>query len=196
MRVLLIEDDEDCRHLFAPFLESIGFTVHTSTTGEEGLRKFDWQRPDIVIVDAILPGLNGWEVCRRIRMVSDIPVLMITGLAREKDDLLRGFQCGADLYLEKPIDLDILKMHVLRMLMRRGGEQDVHGVIYADGHLTVDSRRQQVWVNGKRIRLSRTEYRLLEVLVYSQGQDVPMIEIIEEVWGQRAEGKQPSSLTQ
>lgn len=147
--------------------------------------------PDIVIVDAMLPGLDGWEVSRRIRMVSDIPILMITGLAKGKDNILRALECGADLYLEKPVDLDILKMHVVSQLRRvtKPGWQG-HPHIYIDERLTLDLDQQQLYVQGQRVPLSPSEYGVLEILVRNVGQIVPSLEIAGELWPEKSEDNQ------
>ncbi len=183
MRILVIDDDPDTCHLVDVVLGAEGHEVRSATSGEEGLQFLGRAHPDLVILDVMLPHLYGWEVCRHIRTFSDIPVVMISAFARTADDMVHGLECGADDYLPKPLDFNLLRAKV-RVLLRRNAQGERRGEhpAYVDAHLTVDLQHQQVYVQGNPVHLSPLEWQLLEILVRNINQAVPAIEIVEELW--------------
>ncbi len=181
--ILIIDDDPDTHDFLTPCLEAEGFDVHSAHSGTAGLEMLHQHDLDLVLVDIRLPQIDGWEVCRRIRAFSSIPMVIISAVAQDDDDVVRGLSIGADDYLTKPLRPNVLTARV-RALLRRSADvrwRDERKV-YVDPHLTVDLHRSQVHVEGQRAALTRLEYLLLETLVVHAGQIVPLLDIVEELW--------------
>src|SRR5574341_331580 len=183
MRILIIDDDSEGTEYVSTFLRLEGFTVHTATYGDDGLKLFRSLAPDLVILDILLPDIDGHALCRQIRSITDVPILIFSGYAVDVQDQIRGLDCGADDYLTKPVDFDLLKAHITALLRR---STQVNGCPnpqnYADGYLAVDIDNQQVRINGQHISLSGLDYQLLELLVCNADQTVPTLEIVESLW--------------
>ena len=183
MLVLIIDDDGENNEIMEDFLRSKGANTRIATTGRAGVQLVQELQPDLIVLDIILPDMSGLEVCRQIRAFSDVPVLMVSAFARENGDVIRGFEQGADDYLPKPLNLEVLWAR-LEALLRRSwtlskGNQEGG---YTDAYLTINLARRQVSVRGEQVKLSATEYRLLEMLVRNADQTVPALEIVEELW--------------
>src|SRR5574341_162902 len=118
MRILIIDDDWEGTEYLSTFLRLEGFTVHTATDGAEGLKLLQQFAPNLVILDILLPDIDGWELCRQIHAVADVPIVMLTAFATDAEKQVRGFNCGADDYLIKPVDFDLLKARVTAILRR------------------------------------------------------------------------------
>ncbi len=156
--------------------------VTIAGSGVEALARFGKERPDLVVLDVQMPPPDGFEVCRRIREISPVPILMLT--VRDATlDKVHALDLGADDYLTKPFDhLELLAR--LRALVRRSGMQvETSAPRFAEGDLTLDFAAQEVRVGGEEVRLTPTEYRLLEVLVRRAGTVVPHQVLLREVWG-------------
>ncbi len=183
MRILIIDDDPDTCHLLDTVLGADGYEVRATHTSEEGVQLLHRVPPDLVFLDIMLPDIDGWESCRLIRTFSDVPILMISAFARTADDMVRGLECGADDYLPKPLDFNLLRAKV-RALLRRSTQTEWRGEhpAYVDPHLTVDLHRQQLYVQGNPVHLSPLEWQLLELLVLNINQTVPTLELAQELW--------------
>lgn len=183
MRILIVDDDADTHEFITPYLQAQGFDTCSAYTGLGGLQMVQEYDPDLVILDIQLPQLDGWEVCQKIRSFSDVPVVIISAVAREEDDMIRGLNLGADDYLTKPLRPNMLKARLQAVLRRSTSPRwrDERRA-YVDAHLTVDLYRHQVYVEGQRVPLSALEYRLLEILVSHAGHSVPTLEIVERLW--------------
>lgn len=184
MRILLVDDDPDTHEVLASYLASAGFEVRNAYTGLEGISCVQEFKPDLLILDVELPYIDGWDVCKRIRMISDLPILMISAVAREEKDIIHALNTGADDYLLKPFHLEVLRAHI-NALLRRSimfGQHNHHHSGYIDEHLVVDLRQGKVYVSGRSISLSFLEYHLLELLVKNTNSTVPNLEIVEELW--------------
>lgn len=183
MRVLIINDDQDAINTMASSLEPLGFCIAFSHTAEQGLHLARQLQPDLVLLDILLPDASGFEVCRQIRSFSDAPIILISGVAIQTEDIIRGLELGADEYLLKPIESYLLQAHVLALLRRSSmvtwAEQHP---AYVDSHLIIDLGSQMVYVDGQTVSLSPLEYNLLETLVCNRGQTVPTLELIETLW--------------
>jgi two-component system KDP operon response regulator KdpE len=161
--------------------------VTIAADGEEALRRFEEERPDLVVLDVSMPPPDGFEVCRRIRDTSRVPILMLT--ARDSTlDKVRALDLGADDYLTKPFDhLELLAR--LRALARRAGVSPAHsGPSFAAGDFSLDRATREVRVRGEVVRLTSTEYRLLEELVRHAGTVLPHRVLLERVWGPKYVG--------
>jgi two-component system KDP operon response regulator KdpE len=181
-KILIIDDETTLAEMLALKLEPKGFEVLSARQGGEGLKMAYQHHPDLVILDVMMPEMDGWEACRRIRELSDVPIIMLTAKVSE-DDVIRGFRLGADDYVKKPFSLQELEERIRAVLKRSSsGEKELNS-IYDDGKLKIDMERQQVFKNGQPIHLTSTEFRLLSCLFRHQGVTVPHDELLTEVWG-------------
>ncbi|MCK4393291.1 response regulator transcription factor, partial [Candidatus Bipolaricaulota bacterium] len=174
MRILAIEDESDILEILRSFLTSQGYEVITTTSGTEGLRQFTEVEPDLVLLDVILPGKNGWEVLKEIRRQSDTPVIMLTALGRV-DDKVKGLSQGADDYIKKPFDLEEMKARIEAVLRRYKTQLKQVG-------LSIDDVRKQVFVQGETVSLSPKEYSLLKLLSSKPGKVFSSQEILAHLW--------------
>ena len=182
-KILLIEDDIEFINLTRTWLHNAGYEVFTAGDGVEGMRRVFSNRPDIVLLDANIPKMDGWEVCRRIRDMSDIPVLMVT-VNGQKSDKLKGFNMGADDYLAKPVDFHELIARVQAILRRtRSVMRDNKSSTFNNGDIEIDWGSRQVWVRGQRVKLSPTEFKIMSCLIKSRGWIVTHEQLLEKAWG-------------
>ena len=185
-KVLIIDDDATFRNLVEQVLAQKGYQVLNAGSGREGLRLMFDQRPDLVLLDVVMPGIDGWQVCTRIREISDVPIIMITGRHKSEEDIVRGLDYGADDYLTKPVRSKELVARVQAILRRAELPylQDIRqGIIYSDDFLTVDITERKVTVNGKRVKLTPREFRLFTLLVENAGRILTHKQLLEKVWG-------------
>lgn len=183
MRIVIIDDDEDYLEILSLHLQSEGFSVFGSGEGLDGIQLVKQIDPDMVLLDVRLPYMDGWETCQKIRSFSEVPMIMISSVAKDEQDIIRALNLGADDYLTKPISSAILKAKVYALLRRSNNiswRQD--RPTYIDEYLKVDLNRQEVSVNNTHISLSFLEFRLLEVLVRHANEVVTMLEIVEYLW--------------
>ena len=188
-RILLVDDEENLRHALGYALRQEGYEVLTASDGEDGLRSFRSSSPDVVIVDVMLPGIDGLEVARRIRRASDVPILMLTARDAEIDRIV-ALEIGADDHIGKPFSTRELIARI-RALLRRAARPAVgprdEGILEAPG-LRVDVARRRVEVDGRAVELKPREFDLLVLLVASRGIVLTRDRIMGAVWGERAEG--------
>ena len=185
--ILLIDDDRTLLELLSAHLQSVGYRALTASDSPAGLRFAIEARPDLVILDVMMPGMDGWEVCTRLRATSNIPIIMLTAKGEEFDKL-RGFRLGVDDYVTKPFSFAELVARVGAVLTRlRQAPQP--GQLIASGDLTIELDQRRVAIAGIRIELTPTEYRLLEILARYANRTVPVETLLEEVWGQEYAGE-------
>jgi DNA-binding response OmpR family regulator len=179
--VLVIDDDEDVALGLRLLLERAGYRVTSAVDGRQGLRAFFTAPADLVVLDVSMPVMDGWATLERLRVVSDVPVLMLTarGLVHER---VRGLQTGADDYQTKPFSNEELLARVGALLRRRtdGGDELQ---TYADEHLTMDARNWEVSVGGSAVSLTPLEFRLLRAFVTHAGQVLSLQQLVELTWG-------------
>jgi two-component system KDP operon response regulator KdpE len=186
--LLVVDDDRTLLRFIKEYLEREGFEVMVASGGEKALRLFYQKRPELVVVDIMMPGMDGWELCARLRELSDTPVVMLTAKTSENDKL-RGFRLGVDDYITKPFSMAELVARIRAILARSaspGGDPDL--VRYQIGELAVDARKRQVLLKNDVLDLTPTEYRLIEVLARRPGEAISQDEIISTVWGDEHEG--------
>jgi DNA-binding response OmpR family regulator len=182
-KILVVEDDAEYLNLTSTWLQNAGYEVITAGDGAEGLRRVFSSRPDLVLLDANIPKMDGWEVCRRVRDMSDIPVLMVT-VNGHKSDRIKGFTLGADDYLTKPVDFHELLARVQAVLRRsNSAAQEESTNTYHNGAIEIDWRSRQVWVRGQRVKLSPTEFKIISCLVKNRGWIVTHEQLLEKAWG-------------
>jgi two-component system KDP operon response regulator KdpE len=182
-KILVIDDDARLLEALTIFLEQRGYQVSTAVEGHEGLRSFYRLRPDLVVLDIMMPSMDGWEVCVRIREVADAPIVMLTARGQEYDKV-KGLKLGADDYLVKPFSLHELEARIEAVLRRaRPAGAVANGIVYHDGMLTVDTGRWLVLRDETPVALTATERRLLFYLVENCSCIVPTARILEVIWG-------------
>ncbi len=182
-KILLVDDDPVLSELVSYILTSEGYEAIVANDGEEGLRKFQASNPDLVVLDVTMPEMDGFEVCRRIRILSSVPVIMLTAQGAE-DSIVKGLDMGADDYVTKPFQLKPFMARVRANLRRANAPQPQYGkVTYADDHLVVDLESHKVAIKGEPVKLTPTEYKLLAVLVKNRGRILEFRSLLEQVWG-------------
>ena len=188
--ILVIDDDEQMRYLVQSLMEQEGARVITAPEGESALRQFYRHRPDLVIVDMMMPLMSGWEVCRRIRELSDVPLMMLTAVQGDQETV-RALTLGCDDYVTKPFCPSVLvaRANVLlrRAHLEHGRQPDCN---YRDGYLTVDLDAQCVRVEGEPVRLTPTEFALLSLLVRRAGKLCTFEQIIDQLWPEGVGGSE------
>lgn len=183
MKILIVDDELAIREALGRKLKRDGFIVSLAGTGLEALRQFHAERPDLVVLDIVLPEMDGLTVCQRIREVADTPVMMLSANKIAEDDVVQGLNAGADEYVEKPIRLNEFSARVQAMLRRSQISASTNEDGYNDGYLRVDPQRRHVYVDGNRVHLTPTEFKLLTVLMENAGRVVGQRELLEQVWG-------------
>ena len=192
-KILIIDDDPDVLHLVSLIFKKAGAHVMTAMDGLEGMGKLFTFHPDLITLDVMMPGANGFDVCRRIRQVSDVPIILLTALNQEVD-MLRGLEAGADDFLSKPFNPDILLARARAVLRRKSGGNDASpgekasGFRYNDGHLDIDVERRFILMKGQRVKLTPVEFRLLVYLARNAGKVLSPDQILLNVWGEAYRG--------
>jgi len=183
-RILIIEDERDLAELLAFNLNQAGYATTIAHDGSDGLAKALTELPDMVVLDLMLPGLLGTEVCRRLRQeptTTGIPVLMLTACGEEIDRVV-GFEVGADDYVVKPFSVREVVLRV-KALLRRSGDTLVAVKSLRIGSLTIDTDRHRVTVDGSEVELTALEYRLLLTLAERHGRVQTRECLLQDVWG-------------
>jgi len=187
-KVLIIDDDADLRQLAGMLFKKAGAQIFTARDGLDGMGKLFTCNPSLIILDVVMPEINGFEVCERIRQVSDIPIIMLTSLNHEKD-MLKGLESGADDFLSKPFSAEVLIARAKTVLRRsQNGNLPSSNYEFNNGHLSIDIDRRQVLVEEKRLKLSPIEFRLLVYLARHAGKVLTFDHILTNVWGTEYKG--------
>jgi len=186
-KILVVDDEPALVRLIDQILTEKGYEVLKANDGQEALRLLFAHKPDLVLLDVIMPMMDGWQTCSRIRDISStIPVIILSGKRKTEDDVVHGLDYGADDYLLKPVGgrelvarvRAILRRAELPSYLEKGKE-----ITFSDGFLTVDIVERKVMVNGERVKLTPIEFRLLALLLENAGRILTHHQLLEKVWG-------------
>ena len=180
--VLVVDDDPTVREVVLSYLRAEGYDVSEAADGETALSMVGHARPDLVVLDVMLPGLDGLQVIQRIRADGNLPVLMLTALGTEEDRVV-GLELGADDYLTKPFSPRELVLRVGSVLRRAGESSDVDEQVLEDGGLRIDGPSRRATLDGVPLALTMREFDLLRFLVGHPGVAFTRVELLERVWG-------------
>jgi two-component system response regulator RegX3 len=181
-RVLVVEDEESFSDALSYMLRKEGFEVAVAATGPDALDSFDRAGADLVLLDLMLPGLPGTEVCRELRTKSNVPVIMLTAKDSEVDKVV-GLELGADDYVTKPFSSRELVARIRAVLRRRGDAEELAPPTLEAGPVRMDVERHVVTVSGREVPLPLKEFELLEVLLRNAGRVLTRMQLIDRVWG-------------
>ncbi len=188
MKILAIDDEEKILDVIKAYLEKEGYTVLTETNGANALNAFKTVNPDLVILDLMLPGVSGEEICSKIRALSKVPIIMLTAKVSE-DDKVYGFTIGADDYLTKPFSPRELRMRVKAILRRAKDDLPLNDIfMFNDGDLVIDTRSYEVKKKGRVVSLTPNEYKLLTVMAQNPNKVFTRSELIEKAFGYDFDG--------
>jgi two-component system KDP operon response regulator KdpE len=183
-KILVIDDKKEMTWLLERALVEDGYEVEIAHNGQEGLRQAYASRPDLILLDVMMPGMNGWDMLRRLREFSDTPVIMLTAVGHE-DDKVHGLNIGADDYVTKPFGMQELKARIRAALRRANLTRSSKSPLlrFNGGELVIDPSSHVVTVRGEVVDLTPTEYKLLLYLAYNAGRVLSYDQILESVWG-------------
>ena len=185
--ILLVEDEDRMRKLISDYLKIEDFNVIEATNGNEALLQFSSKKIDLIILDVMMPGLDGFEVCKAIRLNSDVPIIFLTAKG-EEEDKLTGFELGADEYVTKPFSPKVLVARSKALLKRIEGTIGKPDNIFDIQGLKVNLLSRQVYVDSNEIGLSPTEYDLLAYLIKNKGIVLSRNALLDNVWGYSYDG--------
>jgi two-component system, OmpR family, KDP operon response regulator KdpE len=185
-KILLVDDDPAQLRMMTSFLNANSLKPFQAGSGREALRIITSDKPDLVILDVVMPDLDGCETCRLIRELSDVPVIIMTGQRKMEADIVRGLECGADEYVYKPLGNRELLARI-KAALRRSEKFAVNNiakkVFFSDNYLTVDVSERKVLVNGNRLKLTPREFSLLALLVENPDRILTHKQVLEQIWG-------------
>lgn len=190
-KILIIEDEDKIIEMTANYLKNEGFEVSSAIDGLSGMEVFNKFAPDMVLLDIMLPGMNGLDVCRELRKISKVPIIMLTAKADEVDKLL-GLEFGADDYITKPFSLRELTARIRAVLRRinSGGTDTIDIITY--GSLQVNLSTREVRITDQSVTLTPTEFNILSLLIKNQGRVFSRLQILESALGEAYEGYERS----
>lgn len=181
-RILIVEDEESFSDPLSYLLEKEGFEVSVAADGLEALNLFEREGPDLILLDLMLPGMSGTEVCRQVRQRSNVPVIMLTAKDSEIDKVV-GLELGADDYVTKPYSSRELVARVRAVLRRQGEPEELVAATIGAGPVRMDVERHVVSVDGEQVSLPLKEFELLEMLLRNAGRVLTRGQLIDRVWG-------------
>ena len=190
-KVLVVDDDKNICELLRLYLEKEGYIVLLAYDGEDAIVKFNTLKPDFILLDVMLPLLDGWQVCREIRKKSNLPIMMLTAKGETFDTVL-GLELGADDYVVKPFELEVLYSRILALLRRSGQTKETR--LFCD-HLSLDTDKMSVFWEQEEILLSQPEYQLLLLLMKNKGKTVTRRQLLEQVWDSNGNYVNDNTLT-
>lgn len=190
-RILVVDDEASIRRILETRLKMVGYDVYTAADGEEAVESYQKNNPDLVILDVMMPKMDGYGVTREIRKTSETPIIILTALG-DVSERITGLELGADDYVIKPFSPKELEARVKAVLRRVNSRDDLPGGkitknVITTGNIRIDTSRRQVYRKNERIRLTGMEFSLLELLVGNSGQPFSRNEILQYVWSYPAD---------
>ncbi|WP_195724460.1 response regulator transcription factor [Paenibacillus monticola] len=188
--ILIVDDENDILQVIKAYLEKSNYIVYEADSGKGALQLFENLRPDLVVLDLMLPDISGEEVCRTIRKKSNIPILMLTAKSSE-DDMVKGLLMGADDYITKPFSPRELLVRVISLLRRAQLQTERRGentVVFGGGRLSIDPELHEIWVDGEAVSLTPIEFKLLEILSRHPKRAFSRLELVNLIQGDTFEG--------
>ena len=185
-KILIVDDEPAQLKLTEQVLVGRGYEVIKAGSGHEAVRIFFERKPDLILLDVMMPEIDGWQTCRLIREASDVPIIMLTGKRFSEDDIVRGLECGADEYLARPLGNRELLARVRAVLRRvevSSRSKDGKKVLFSNEYLTVDVAERKVTVKGEKLKLTPREFRLLALLVENADRILTHQQVLEKIWG-------------
>ena len=182
-KILVIDDEKPTVQMVAMLLARRGFEVFKAYCAQGGLRMAYHHQPDLVLLDVIMPNIDGWEVCKRLREMSDVPIIFLTARGNSKD-VVKGLDIGADDYIVKPFDDDELVARIRARLRRSPRPNMSEELVFNRGDFRINFMNREVWVNNTHKHLTPKEFNLLAVLVRNAGRVVTRSELVTEAWGE------------
>ncbi|MGN0151273.1 MAG: response regulator transcription factor [Wujia sp.] len=181
--IIVVEDNEEIGGLLSDFLMAEGYDVYLALTGEEALEIYREDGAKLVILDIMLPGLDGFAVCSKLREMDNTPIIIVSA-RDDKEDKLNGLMLGADDYIEKPYDIDILIAKVKGIFKRRYSENEI-----TDGNIRVDKMGRHVYLDGTEVVMTVKEFDLLLYMMENKGKVLPKEELFNKIWGLDSESE-------
>jgi DNA-binding response OmpR family regulator len=189
-RILVIEDNSEVLDMVQMMLEREGFEVVIAEDALIGLREAYRTHPDIVLLDVMMPGMDGFEALNRIRELTDVPVIIMTGHATGADDVVRGFTTGADDYITKPFNRsELISRIYARLRGGAGGDTSKNAYVSPDASVVLNVDRHEITIEGRHVYLPPKEFKVLQLLLRQPGQVVPVDAILTHVWGAERVGE-------
>ncbi|MCY9532315.1 MULTISPECIES: response regulator transcription factor [Paenibacillus] len=179
-QILVVEDDQEIRELIKQFLMTQHYSVEVASDGIEGMKQFNKQSFDLILLDVMMPNLNGFEVAKMIRSESNVPIILLTALEEEQDQL-KGFDLGIDDYITKPFSFHVLIRRVEAVLRRSKDQGTNNGLVFKE--IQVDCDAYKVYVNEIEIPLTTKEFEIVQLLVQNEKKVLTRESIVEKVWG-------------
>jgi two-component system KDP operon response regulator KdpE len=185
IKILIVDDEPAQIRLVSQLLTANGYSVLKAASGREAVHIAYENKPDLVLLDVMMPEMDGWQTCNLIRDLTEIPIIMLTGKRNSEEDIVRGLECGADEYLAKPVGNRELLARVKAALRRADNpsKSEKKNTHFSNGHLTIDVAERKVTVNGKRLKLTPREFGLLALLVENADHILSHKQVLEHVWG-------------
>ena len=181
-RILVVDDEASIRRSLKINLETRGYTVDAAETGEKAIKAFENRRPDLLILDLLMPGMGGIDVVRKLRAVSTIPIIVLSAMGEEAEKV-KALELGADDYMTKPFGMEELFARI-RSLLRRAAGATSAAPVFVAGDLSVNFDRREVTVEGQPVKLTPTEYDLLKYMIEHAGKVLTHRILLQEVWGE------------
>jgi two-component system response regulator VicR len=184
-RILVVDDEPAQLRLFDQLLSGQGYFVMKASGGREAVRIVHENKPDLILLDVMMPELDGWQTCSLIRDLYEVPIIMLTGKRNTEEDIVRGLECGADEYLAKPVGNRELLARVKAALRRaeKPSKDEKKNTLFSDGYLAIDVMERKVTIKGEKLKLTPREFRLLALLLENADHIVSHQQVLENVWG-------------
>ena len=182
-KILIIDDDIFIREIVEEACKAAQAETITAANGHEGLRLFYAHQPDLILLDIVMPYVDGWDVCRQVRQLSNVPIIMLTSL-RAEEDIVRGHEYGAIEYVTKPFSINVLIAKANAVLRYIDSRDNLIPIAdYSDNHLTIDLQKRSLIIKGKSVKLTKTEFKLLAFMLKNGELVLTFQQILENVWG-------------